>query len=330
MNLKKRQIFWDTLCSLDGQNKQKDYEKLISTIQYPKNLCRFRSIDELSISALQENKLYFSSAKNYDDPFDSFLHIDWNIIKTQIYTIKQYINELPLPPFLNSFLNELMQNNHLIKFNEDNMLIQVVQKLNEKIRPELQEKSFSICFSEDYLNQNLWLKYAENHRGFCLVYDLSCKDDYTYNIKDITNNAFNSSPNYLFPIYYSNKPYDLTYYALAILIDKYLPCYAFDKNIELINSLLNKMVIYKHYIFSLIKNKCHKYDKEWRILPDCFSQNDQYRPIIWKPRKVIIGLRTPKHHINLIKHSAKIAGIENIYQATITPQDKLGIVRLDF
>lgn len=71
-----RKYFWDTLCILDGKNMQEDIARLAKVIKYPRFLFRYRSVNNKSLTALSENKLYFSSANYYDDPFDTYLRID--------------------------------------------------------------------------------------------------------------------------------------------------------------------------------------------------------------------------------------------------------------
>ncbi len=63
----------------------------MDAIQYPRHLYRFRPVSFSSLDGLQGNKLYFSSADHYDDPFDSFLHID--IPQTLLYN---FINDTPV------------------------------------------------------------------------------------------------------------------------------------------------------------------------------------------------------------------------------------------
>lgn len=92
----------------------------------------------------------------------------------------------------------------------------------------------------------------------------------------------------------------------------------------------NKITPYEAYKISLIKNKCHEYDNEWRIIPANISYGHRYTPIIWKPSKIIVGLRTPPEHISLILRSAQIAKIQNIYRMGITSKNKLGIFPLYF
>ena len=76
MDSQEREKFWNTLCSLKGADTQKDCEALRASIQYPKFLYRYRPVTTNSLNALRTNKLYFSKANYYDDPFDTFLHIN--------------------------------------------------------------------------------------------------------------------------------------------------------------------------------------------------------------------------------------------------------------
>lgn len=62
MNDEARELFWDTLCSLKGTNLKEDVDLLNKVILYPKYIYRFRSVNERTLSALRENKLYFSTS----------------------------------------------------------------------------------------------------------------------------------------------------------------------------------------------------------------------------------------------------------------------------
>ena len=82
MNSQEREVFWQTLCSIKDNGEQ-DVQKLKQTIKLPKYLFRYRPVSMNSLEALRTNKLYFSSANYYDDPFDTFLHIDLETIKKE-------------------------------------------------------------------------------------------------------------------------------------------------------------------------------------------------------------------------------------------------------
>lgn len=89
MNAQEREVFWKTLCEVSGINLQQDIERLIAAIKYPQYLYRYRSVTSSSLEALRTNKLYFSSANYYDDPFDTFLHIDIECLKATLLTAFQ-------------------------------------------------------------------------------------------------------------------------------------------------------------------------------------------------------------------------------------------------
>ena len=75
------QDYWNTLCSFSGENPQIEAEILASKIQYPRFLYRYRSVNSNNLEALRTNRLFFSQASKYDDPFDTFLHIDIDKIR---------------------------------------------------------------------------------------------------------------------------------------------------------------------------------------------------------------------------------------------------------
>ena len=71
--------------------KRQEREQLFKSIKYPKLLFRYRPVSTKSLEALRTNKLYFSSANYYDDPFDTFLHIDIEAIR------KEYLSAFRTP-----------------------------------------------------------------------------------------------------------------------------------------------------------------------------------------------------------------------------------------
>lgn len=76
MNNAEMEEYWRTLSSLTGENIPDEISLLMTKIRYPRFLYRYRPINNNNLDALRTNKLYFSTASNYDDPFDTFLHID--------------------------------------------------------------------------------------------------------------------------------------------------------------------------------------------------------------------------------------------------------------
>ena len=89
MNAQEREAFWKTLCALPGLDLSQDAKQLMAAIRFPKLLFRYRPVNLNSLEALRTNRLYFSSANYYDDPFDTFLHIDIDSIHQEFLTAFQ-------------------------------------------------------------------------------------------------------------------------------------------------------------------------------------------------------------------------------------------------
>ena len=186
MNDLEREIFWNTLCSLPGEDKNAEVAELIKAIKLPKFLFRYRQVNTKSLEALRTNKLYFSSANYYDDPFDTFLHIDieavrkvyLNAFKTResteaviegvkalyggVFTEEQKA-QLTVENVTNALSNGLVEN-----------FLNSVLDLRDDVKKDL----WSVCFSEDGFNEVLWLKYADQHKGFVQIYDLENNDNF--------------------------------------------------------------------------------------------------------------------------------------------------------
>ena len=175
------------------------------------------------------------------------------------------------------------------------------------------------------MNEVLWLKYADNHHGFVIEYDLHDNSSFLCGKSEKCTSCISSKMNYpLYPIYYSNNKYDATEYIKATakrrIID-YFPQYLQESAVK---SLPN--MTWQRERIGLIKKRCHWYDKEWRmIFPNVFDVSKaNNRPFIrWKPSSVIIGLRTSQADKNLIIACAKQAGIPRIYQCFINNKDNL-------
>ena len=72
---------------------------------------------------------------------------------------------------------------------------------------------------------------------------------------------------------------------------------------------------------SLIKKKCHEYDKEWRMIRPSMMPNRTC--IKMKPYKVILGLRMPEYERKLVIAAANVAGINKIEELYIDDSDQL-------
>ena len=319
MNNKERKVFWDTLCSLQGIDLVKEGQTLRQTIKMPKHLYRFRPVTINSLESLRTNTMYFSTADYYDDPFDSYSYIDWDYVSKQLQdayndTTKLQTMAKSIQETFNIPADNIIT---AIKNTPFDQWISCSTTILEESRKEIQKRQLSICFTEQCNNEVLWLKYASNHKGFALEYQIS--DDFLS-----INDSITPSHYFLYPIYYSNQKYDASEYAknvayqlLAMYSHPFLKSYI----------LYNLPVLNWHYErIGLIKHNCHEHDKEWRILypvsmpsPEIEKQRPKMER---KPSSVIIGVRTGTSEKNLIISLAKEAGIPRIYQLSIDKNGK--------
>ena len=318
MNNKDRKVFWDTLCSLKGVDIDQEAKILRSTIKAPKKLYRLRPVTINSLDSLRTNTMYFSTADYYDDPFDSYSYIDWEFIKKRIQnSYNDTSNVEQLAKTIHSKTNVPIENSiAAIKSLSLEQWINITTVILSEARSEIQKRQLSICFTEQCNNEVLWLKYASNHKGFALEYQIS--EDFLF----IDNNSLFHY--FLYPIYYSNQKYDASEYAENVAFQ----IMARYSNPILKSYILNNTPILNwHYErIGLIKHKCHEHDREWRILYPFIMQSQDIkiqRPKIErKPSSVIIGIRTGIPEKNLIISSAKEAGIPKIYQLRIDKSGK--------
>ena len=316
MNDKEREEFWKVLLTARDTN---DTEKIASKIVYPNKLYRYRSIGIPTLNALVENKLYFSTSNYYDDPFDTFIRI--NIKKIQ--DIAQCVKNRDIPSrFMNLF--DLIPKQNLFEENF-NFIVNNVINFAKETRNEIRKWHWSLCFTEKYSNETLWLKYANNHRGFVLEYDIDSLKKAIFNAEIQVPCMLSNSVNFsLYPVYYSKDEtgYDSTDYAGFVTC-----CYLIEKmgNIDLMKVLLSQMnFMWEMERVLLIKKWIHHYDEEWRMI-----LNSQYRIestakpcLVCKPSKVILGLKMSDSDKKAVLMTAEKARIDSIEQMIINDEDR--------
>ena len=229
MNNNEREQFWQTLCSLQGDDIAAEKDLLIKSIKYPKLLFRYRPVNIKSLEALRTNKLYFSSANYYDDPFDTFLHIDIEAIRDE------YLSAFQTPESteavvegVKAWIGNFLPKDQIEQITVENITYALSHGLTENflynalsLRDEVKKDTWSICFSENGFNEVLWLKYADQHRGFVQIYDLENDENCLCGKQEkCTNCEIIKYGTPLYPIYYSDIPYDATNFAKFVILRK--------------------------------------------------------------------------------------------------------------
>ena len=90
---KYEQLLNNTIKEINKDDK-KTINELLTYINEnkPKSLFHYRSCNERSIEAFRENKIYFNTASNFNDPYDCLIYCDIEYILKQIQNMFNYEN----------------------------------------------------------------------------------------------------------------------------------------------------------------------------------------------------------------------------------------------
>lgn len=327
MKTEERQKFWEALCKADGNDIIADSKNISSTIKYPHYLYRYRPVSVSSIDALQTNHLFFSQANYYDDPFDTLIKIDYGVLHqhvTQMISSEDVFQQLrSMCQTLNIPDEKYLAAENIIKTVSTEEIVKNVDVFyKNNIQSILKNSLWTVCFSESGVNETMWLKYADQYKGFCVIYDLSDSNRMLCGKQEkCVNCVVNNVGVSLYPVYYSDNGYDATKYAcnlsVATIVRNKIPMLA-DKIIQSLPDAL-----WEQERITLIKSKCHEYDQEWRAI----LRNHAKGPIMqeWIPYGIILGLRTNSRDRNIILKSAKMAGIDHFFESYINDCNQLDI-----
>lgn len=291
----------------------------------PNSLYKFYPPTTFSLLSLENQTLYLSNPRNFNDPFDSYLcseresygkiallkslknkNLINEIGSEDSLSYKEYFNLLnsfskegSKPYNKNHFYTELInikrKKSNTFSDEINNLLYEEYKTYDRKIE-ELNSREMGIsCFSsfkdEESLfnNTTLWSHYADHHRGFCVEYSLE--------FEGIKNS--NEILCGLFPVNYTSRVPKLSTANLIKL--------TIDQEYIKINKALMKS-IYKSYI---TKSSFWSYEKEWRIILDLNTAHfciERTIPFL-KAKKIFLGCRID---YNLKKHIANFAFKNNI------------------
>lgn len=180
--------YWELIMS-----KEDDPAFELKYRNFPKSFFKYRSLTSQTIEMISENKIWLAEISSLNDPFECSLQFDNNAslrmfyadnifhktfqAKTGISLTKKEISELSNSdePYETYGKLCLAKGIKLNVSKEDQLLTvqsrwaEIIEQTNENIR---------ICsFSEVNNSLLLWSHYANEHKGFCIEYDLSEEDD---------------------------------------------------------------------------------------------------------------------------------------------------------
>lgn len=209
MNNKQRKEFYDFYMSDDITN----INKIIKS--FPSSLIKFCNGSYINdqnyyLDALRKQKLWFSSPRYFNDPFDCVANINFeDVLYNNLQkTFYQICEENLADKLIN--LEEFIGYRDWIIKRKSKIYAENIQKLIDSM--------FICCFSEPYnlASLRMWGHYANSHKGFCLEYDTKdiCKMFNSFEIMPILYNN-----EYSFTIPKDNK-YDIRKFQMELIYTK--------------------------------------------------------------------------------------------------------------
>jgi hypothetical protein len=127
----------------------------------PEFIYKYVDSDKL-LKIIRGGKLYFSSPKNFNDPFDCKIHIpdSYRPAEIELYAIKifgrDFVEQLKGP---NNSNDKSIDKSHIL-----------FHKLGQLMQTAAHQVGVS-CFTEDHTNLLMWAHYADCHRGACIKFN---------------------------------------------------------------------------------------------------------------------------------------------------------------
>lgn len=269
---------------------KKDIQGNISSSFFSDTLVRFRAISFNNLEALKNDRLYYSTPNNFNDLYDTLIYANY----LQILQDVSHNIENGMDSYLEQLKNKDIQNAKNIAgigyvmwngSNRDKLLDGFFQQIGEAVKTvkeTLHRNVRIICFSEEYLSMLMWSHYADNHKGFAIVYDrndIENAENYTNSGEPIRKKSL------LKQVTYAEVQTDLTLEIEDYVRVHHMP-HLGDVSAPIPNlsqDKLRRMMTEKSPDWS--------YEKEWRVIPRHISlkQESNLGYMYVKPKAVILG-----------------------------------------
>ncbi|HIF5801342.1 TPA: DUF2971 domain-containing protein [Vibrio parahaemolyticus] len=270
----------------------------------PKLLYKYRAINDYSLQNLEEDSIWLSEPRNFNDPYDcSFTKkdeldlYDSSVVLDMALKSGIISNEDQIS--IEAILSSETPTTTLMELSYPDrpeyaqamgdVLSTVIKEQGLGIISELSEnmkQAFKVCcFSEDPKSILMWSHYADYHKGFCIAYDFG----------ELGNEDLRTRV--LYPVIYSNSMFD----ASGI----------FSRN-KTVNNIL--------YInqAALIKSLEWQYEKEWRLVFGNGTLAEEMGYQVPKAKFVILGTKIAKKDADKIIEICDRKGIE-VKQMQMSP-----------
>lgn len=261
----------------------------------PKSLYKYRAIDECdySLNNFRDNKLWFNLTGEMNDPYDSVLGINQELLLEEVYKdtglVELARDQLATLKKLGASEERLKQsmeelNGTLREARE--MLTNKFEGVKDELLGSLQDKAYISCFSERNDSLLMWSHYTVNHQGFCLEYEFMKPENIAF------DPIFKESLN---PVIYDDEMLDMSGYVL---------------HAQKLKQMWSQRIISNVIIR---KAKDWEYEKEWRLIQYFPNVEKGYNLNFFKPKAIYLGTKIKdddKAKLMLIAESKRV----DVYQ----------------
>lgn len=311
---------------LPKEEQLKRYQPLIDFLQNetPPLLYRFRRCDENSISAFDQDQIWFAPSSEMNDSFDSLLFVDRDKIHNSLKSfLDSFQDGLQLPEFAEGIPDtqlDFIRN----KFKEmkqadmENFKKQFHQFITERIdtyMPQIEHIVQSVikfaCFSEAIDSAAMWGYYADSGKGFALAYDFRNQNytDCTYCDKRTFCQSVKVCS--LFRVIYEDIPFDATEYSTWLLQNRIIYD-MLNKNEPIEELAIPQKIISCQDEFAYTKALLHKatswsHEKEWRLTYSCTQQINAQPKFVYakkRPSALYMGQNIIPIYEKILRHIA--------------------------
>ena len=235
----------------------------------PRRLYRMRRCDQNSVDAFKKDRLYYSRADWFNDPYDCLLSFNPKEIRMRLEDmfsddmIRAGLNEgdvqFPIIGVANS------KEDYVRKFGliRDEIIENMCKKHTQAIST-LQKSTVVICFGESIESPIMWSHYGDNHKGFAIEYEFDSTSfpPAPYSLKD--RKGIHYGWNSLLPVFYSKYRPDATelakWYCMCETEDRIRP-----KEMRWQEGMFMSDMLLRTKL-SLEKSVIWSYEKEWRMI----------------------------------------------------------------
>lgn len=264
---------------LCNQNKPETFLKFCNGSYIENNANKY-------LDSLKDDELWFSSPKEFNDPFDCVFNLSDDNLITQIIL---KIGDI-LPNNKKEIFVEVMRD--FVETDNKKEAKEIDNKFRNRLM-ELKKSIFVCCVSENknLLKSLMWSNYANSHKGFCIEYDSN----------ELIKVVETKHKMPILPVLYSNQFDPIS-----------LPVLFSNQNKEKINMsfLLTS---------TCIKSTEWSYENEWRMVFNGYGRNESgFLLKTCRPKSVYLGCKASEKLKIDLKEICKDKKIK-LYQMKMKP-----------